>query len=140
MTLLVHLRVLAVWRLRVTVIGVTTRTVERMDGSRILCHALWKARAVCAILRSSRCARSSWLVPDGWKLRVRWLLTRYAYCLAHLSVDRRLRRTTIVRDTLLLRMLVHLGALAFVVSLALSLLFLLLRLPFFADLLKFCAR
>ena len=70
MTLLVHLWVLAVWRLRVTIVGVTTRTVVRIVGSRILCHALRETGTVCAVLRSSRGARSSRLVPNGWKLRV----------------------------------------------------------------------
>jgi len=118
MTLLVHLRVLAVRRLGV------------------MCHALGKAGAVCAILRSSRCARCCRLVPDGWELRVRGLLARYTNGLAHLSVDRSLRRTTVVCHTLLLSVLVHLSALTFVVGLTLGFLFLLLCLPFFANFLK----
>jgi hypothetical protein len=105
-------------------------------GSRILCHALGKAGTVCAILRSSRCARSCGLVPDGWELRVRGLLARYTNGLAHLSVDRSLRRATVVSHTLLLSVLVHLGALTFVVGLTLRFLFLLLRFPFFANFLK----
>lgn len=67
-------------------------------------------------------------------------MARYTYSLAHLSVDRRLRRTTIVRHALLLRVLLHLGAVTFIFSLALGFLFLLLGLPFFADFLKFCGR
>ena len=43
-----------------------------------------------------------------------------------------------MRHTLLLCVLVHLGALAFVISLALSLLFLLLSFPFLADFLELC--
>jgi len=118
MALLVHLRVLAVRRLR------------------IMCHALGKAGTVCAILRSSRCARSCRLVPDGRELRVRGLLARYTYGLAHLSVDRSLRRATVVGHTLLLSVLVHLGSLTFVVGLTLGFLFLLLSFPFFANFLE----
>lgn len=70
MTLLVHLGVLAVWRLGVTVVGVTTRTVVRIVGRSILCHALRETGTVCAVLRSSRSARGSRLVPDRWQLRV----------------------------------------------------------------------
>lgn len=138
MTLLVHLRVLAVWRLRVTVVGVTTRTVVRIVGRSILCHALRETGTVCAVLRSSRCARRSRLVTNRWQLRMRGLLAGNAYSLAHLSVDRCIRWATVVRNTLLLRVLVHLSALAFIISLALSLLLLLLSLPFFADLLELC--
>lgn len=65
------------------------------------------------------------------------LLARNAYSLTHLSVDRCLRRAAVVRNTLLLRMLVHLSALAFVVSLALGLLLLLLGLPFLTDFFEF---
>ena len=136
MALLVHLRVLAVRRLRITIKDVTTRTHVHTVGSRILCHALGKAGTVCAILRSSRCARSCRLVPDGWELRVRGLLARYTDGLTHLSVDRSLRRAAVVGHTLLLSMLVHLGALTFVVGLTLGFLFLLLCLPFFANFLK----
>ena len=136
MALLVHLRVLAVRRLRVTIEDVTTWTEMHNVGSRVLCHALGKAGTVCAILRSSRCARSCRLVPDGWELRVRGLLTRYTDGLTHLAVDRSLRRAAVVGHTLLLSMLVHLGALTFVVGLTLGFLFLLLCLPFFANFLK----
>jgi hypothetical protein len=45
-----------------------------------------------------------------------------------------------MRHTLLLRVLLHLGAVTFVFSFALGFLFLLLGLPFFADFLKFCSR
>lgn len=136
MALLVHLRVLAVRRLRITIKDVTTRTHVHTVGSRILCHALGKAGTVCAILRSSRCARSCRLVPDGRELRVRGLLARYTYGLAHLSVDRSLRRATVVGHTLLLSVLVHLGSLTFVVGLTLGFLFLLLSFPFFANFLE----
>jgi hypothetical protein len=67
---------------------------------------------------------------------VRGLLARYTNGLAHLSVDRSLRRTTVVCHTLLLSVLVHLSALTFVVGLTLGFLFLLLCLPFFANFLK----
>jgi hypothetical protein len=63
-------------------------------------------------------------------------LARYTNGLAHLSVDRSLRRATVVSHTLLLSVLVHLGALTFVVGLTLGFLFLLLRFPFFANFLK----
>lgn len=53
MTLLVHLRVLAVRRLGVTVVRVTTRTAVRNGGKNILCHALRETGTVCAVLRSS---------------------------------------------------------------------------------------
>jgi len=52
------------------------------------------------------------------------------------AVDRSLRRAAVVGHTLLLSMLVHLGALTFVVGLTLGFLFLLLCLPFFANFLK----
>jgi len=67
---------------------------------------------------------------------VRGLLARYTDGLTHLSVDRSLRRAAVVGHTLLLSMLVHLGALTFVVGLTLGFLFLLLCLPFFANFLK----
>jgi hypothetical protein len=137
-TLLVHLRVLAIWRLRITVVGVTTGTVVRIVGRSILCHALRETRTVRAVLRSSRSARCSRLVPNRWQLRVRGLLAGYAYSLAHLSIRRCLRRATVMRNALLLRVLVHLSALAFVISLALSLLLLLFGLPFLADFFKLC--
>lgn len=136
MALLVHLRVLAVWRLRVTIEVVNTRTSIHNVGSRILCHALGKTGTMCAILRSSRCARGCRLVPDGRELRVGRLLTRYTNGLTHLSVDRSLRRATVVSHTLLLGVLVHLGALTLVVGLTLGFLFLLLSLPFFANFLE----
>lgn len=69
---------------------------------------------------------------------MRWLLTGNADGLAHLSIDRCLGWTTVVRNTLLLRVLVHLDALAFVVSLALSLILLLLSFPLLANFLEFC--
>lgn len=138
MTLLVHLRVLAVRRLGVTVVGVTTGTVVRIVGSRILCHALWETGTVCAVLRSSGCARSSWLVPNRWELWVRRLLAWHTNGLTHLPIDGCLRRASIVRNALLLRVLVHFGALALIVGLALSLLFLLLGFPFLADFLELC--
>lgn len=138
MTLLVHLGVLAVRRLGITVVGVTTRTVVRIIGRSILCHALRETGTVCAVLRSSRSARGSRLVPDRWQLRVRGLLAGNANSLSHLSVGRSLGWATVVRNALLLRVLVHLSALAFIISLALSLLLLLLCLPFLADLLELC--
>ena len=137
MTLLVHLGVLAVWRLRVTVVGVTIRTVVRIVGRSILCHALRETGTVCAVLGSSRCARGSRLVPNRWQLRVRGLLAGNANSLSHLSVGRSLRWATVVCNALL-RVLVHLSALAFIISLALSLLLLLLSLPLLADFLELC--
>jgi hypothetical protein len=64
------------------------------------------------------------------------LLAGNANSLSHLSVGRSLGWATVVRNALLLRVLVHLSALAFIISLALSLLLLLLCLPFLADLLE----
>lgn len=139
MTLLVHLGILTVWRLRITVIGVTTRTVVRIVGGSILCHAFRKTGTVCTVLRSCRCARGSRLVPNGRQLRVRGLLTRNANSLPHLSIGGSLGWATVMRNALLLRVLVHLGALAFIISLALGLLFLLLCLPLLADLLELCS-
>ena len=63
-------------------------------------------------------------------------MARYTYGLAHLSVDRSLRRATVVGHTLLLSVLVHLGSLTFVVGLTLGFLFLLLSFPFFANFLE----
>lgn len=68
---------------------------------------------------------------------MRGLLARYTNSLAHLSVDWRLRRTAVMRDALLLRVLLHLCAMTLVLGLALSLLFLLLRLPFLSNFLEF---
>lgn len=69
---------------------------------------------------------------------MRRLLAGHTDSLAHLSVDRCFWWAAVVGNTLLLRVLMHLGALAFVVSLALSLLLLLLGLPFLADLFELC--
>ena len=63
-------------------------------------------------------------------------MARYTDGLTHLSVDRSLRRAAVVGHTLLLSMLVHLGALTFVVGLTLGFLFLLFCLPFCANFLK----
>lgn len=45
-----------------------------------------------------------------------------------------------MRDALLLRVLLHLCAMTLVLGLALSLLFLLLRLPFLSNFLEFCSQ
>ena len=141
MTLLVHLRILAVRRLRITAdVVTTTETDVCIVGCYVLCHAFRKAGTMCTVLRSSRCAGRSRLIPNGWQLRVRGLLAWHTYSLSHLSIDRRLRRTTVVRNTLLLllllMLLLHLSAMTLIVGLARGFLFLLLGLPFFADLLK----
>jgi DNA-binding transcriptional ArsR family regulator len=132
MTLLVHLGVLAIRRLRVTVVAVIITTAIKIVGC-ILCHALREAGAVCAVLRRGRRTRCSWLVSNRGKLRVRGLLTRHTNSLSHLSIDRRFRRATVMRDTLLLSMLLHLGAMTLVISLASSFFLLLLSFPFFAN-------
>lgn len=69
---------------------------------------------------------------------MRGLLARNTNSLTHLSVGRSLRWATVMRNALLLRVLVHLSALAFIISLALSFFLLLLCLPFLADLLELC--
>ena len=52
MTLLVHLRVLAIGRLGITVVEVSTRTFVRVFERSLLCHALRKTWTLRAVLRS----------------------------------------------------------------------------------------
>lgn len=130
--LLVHLRVLAIRRLRVTVV-VTTGTVVRIAvwGS-ILRHAFRKTWALRAVLGSGCIARSSRLITDGRELWMLWRLTRHTDRLSHLAVYRRLTRSTTLMYALL-----HIGAVALFISLARCLLLLLLGFPFFAYLFEF---
>jgi hypothetical protein len=131
MVLLVHLWVLAVGRLRITVV-VTIGTVVRIAvGGGILSHALRKTWALSAILRSGRVAGCRWLITDGRELRVLRRLARYTDCLSHLAVDGSLRSTTVVGA------LLDVSAVSLFVSLARGLLLLLLGLPLFPDLLEF---
>jgi hypothetical protein len=132
-SLLVHLRVLSVWRLRVAA-AVTIGTVVRVVvGGRILSHALRQTWALCAVLGSRVVARGRRLIADGWQLRVGRTLAWHTNSLSHLPIDRGFTRRASFMDALLL-----ISPVAFIVGLALGLFFLLLRLPFFADLLEFC--
>lgn len=133
--LLVHLRVLSVRGLGVTAV-VTIGTVVRITvWGGILSHAFRKSRTLRAVLRGGVVARHSRLVPDGWKLSVRRRLTRYADSLSHLTVHGRFAGRATVMRTLL-----HIGAVALLVSFALLILLLLFRLPLFAYLFEFYGR
>lgn len=114
MTLLVHLRVLSVRRLRV------------------MSHALRQTWALSTILWSSIVARGRRLITNGWQLRVGRTLSRHTDSLSHLPVDGSFAR----RATFVPALLVDVCSVALVICLALSLFLLLLRLPLFADLLE----
>jgi hypothetical protein len=130
--LLVHLRVLSVRRLRVTAV-VTIWTVVRIAvGGGILSHALRKTWALRAVLRGSAVPRGCRLVPDGRELGVLRGLSGNTDCLAHLTINRRLRSTS------LMGALLHVGPVSLLVSFARSLLLLLLRFPLLANFLEFC--
>lgn len=133
MALRIHLRVLSVRRLGVTAAVITGTVVCIAVWGGILSHALRKTWALRAILRSSGVARGSRLVPDGRKLGMLRGLTRHANCLSHLPVDRSLAGSGTVVLTLL-----DVSAVTLLVSLARSLLFLLLCLPFFTDFFELC--
>lgn len=130
MTLLVHRRVLAVRRLRVTA-AVTIRAVVCIAGrGGILPHALAEARTLRAVLRTGCVARCSRLVPDRRELRMAGCLPRdSADRLSHLTVDRSV--VAVVVGAALFG-----GSLGFFCSLALCFLFLLLGFPFLADFLE----
>jgi len=131
MTLLVHLRVLSVRRLRVTA-AVTIGTVVCVAvWGGILSHALRKARTLRAVLRGGVVARGRRLVPDGWELSVLRRLSRHTNSLSHLTVDWSFSRRRTIVSTLL-----RISTVALVISLALRLFLLLLCLPLFADFLE----
>jgi len=113
MTLLVHLWVLSVRRLRV------------------MSHALRKTWTLRAVLRGSAVTRGRRLVPEGWELGVLRRLSRDTNCLSHLSIDRCLRSASLVGA------LLHVGPVSLFVGFARSLLLLLLRFPLLADFLEF---
>jgi hypothetical protein len=129
MALLVHLRVLTVRRLGVAAAVSTGADMYVAVWGRILSHALRQAWTLRAILRRRVVVGGRRLVPDGWQLRVGRALSWDTDCLSHLSVNRGFAGRTALMLTLLC-----ISSVALVVSLALSLLLLLLRLPFFADL------
>src|SRR4051812_15607906 len=89
MTLLIHLWVLAVGRLRVTA-AVTTRTVVGIAVGVILSHSLREPRALRAVLGTRRVARHGRLVADRGQLVVAGWLARHPDGLSHLPVDGRL--------------------------------------------------
>jgi hypothetical protein len=129
MTLLVHLRVLSVRRLWVTAAVSIGTVVHIVVGGSILSHALRQTWTLRAVLRRGVIARGRRLIPDGWQLRVGRALPWHANSLSHLPIDRGFtRRTTLVRTLLCI------STVALIISLALSFLFLLLCLPFLADL------
>lgn len=131
MTLLVHLRILSVRRLRITA-AVTIGTVVCVAvGGGILSHALRKTWTLRAVLRSGVVARGGRLVPDGWELSVRRRLSRHTNSLSHLPVDWRLSLGRTIMRTLLL-----ISPVALVISLARRLFLLLLCLPLLANLLE----
>tara|TARA_R110002003_G_scaffold127_8_gene11943 strand:- start:8429 stop:8878 length:450 start_codon:yes stop_codon:yes gene_type:complete len=131
MPLLVHLRVLAVRRLRVTAVVTIGTVVCVAVGGGILSHAFRKTWTLGSILRSSVVTRGSRLIPDGRQLSVR-SLTRHTDSLAHLSIDR-----SFTGSSTLMRALLHVGSVTIVIGFALGLLLLLLSFPLLANLLKF---
>jgi hypothetical protein len=133
MTLLVHLGVLSVGRLRVAaVVTIGTVVCVAVWGS-ILSHALRKTRALRAILRRGVIARGCRLVPNGRELCVWRSLSRHTDSLSHLTIDGSFAWGTTLVPTLL-----NVGTVALVVGLAQSLLLLLLGLPLFPNLLELC--
>jgi hypothetical protein len=87
MTLLIHLGVLSVGRLRITaIVTIGTVVCVAIWGS-ILSHALRKAWALRAILRRGIIARGCRLVPDGRELRVWRSLSGHTDGLSHLTID-----------------------------------------------------
>jgi hypothetical protein len=129
---LVHLRVLSVRRLRVAV-AVTIWTVVCIAvGSRILSHALRKTWTLSAVLRRGIIAGGCGLIPNGRQLCVRRTLSWYTHGLSHLSVGRCFAWRTALMTLLCI------GSVALIISLALGLFLLLLRLPFFANLFELC--
>jgi hypothetical protein len=132
-TLLVHLGVLSIWRLRVAAAVTIGTVVGVVVGGRILSHALRQTWALCAVLRSSIVTRGRRLIPNGRQLRVRRTLAWHTNSLSHLPINRGFTRRTSFVDALLL-----ISTVALIIGLALGLFFLLLRLPFFADFLKLC--
>lgn len=131
MTLLVHLRVLAIWRRGITAAVTIGTVVDVAAGCAILCHSLRKPRALGSILRAGRVARSCRLVADGWQLRVTRTLTRHSNGLSHLSIDRSV-------GTVVVTSLTVGGTLSLFVSLSLSFFLLLLCLPLLANFFEFC--
>ena len=130
MTLLVHLRILAVGRLRVTA-AVTTRTVVGIAVGVILSHSLRKPWALRAVLRARRVARDRRLISNRGQLIVTCCLPRNPDSLSHLTVDWRLR-SVVVRGSRVA------GSLPLVISFAGGFLLLLFGLPLLADLFELC--
>jgi hypothetical protein len=133
MTLLIHLGVLSVGRLRITaIVTIGTVVCVAIWGS-ILSHALREAWALRAILRRGIIARGCRLVPDGRELRVWRSLSGHTDGLSHLTIDGSFAWGATLVPTLL-----DVGTVALIVSLAQSLFLLLLGFPLFPDFLEFC--
>jgi hypothetical protein len=131
MTLLVHLRVRAVGRLRVAA-AVTIGAVVDIGGEGdVLSHALRQTGALRAVLRPRRAARSSGLVADGGKLGMTRRLPWHSDGLSHLTIDGRLG-AILVRGAMVL----FGGSVPLFIGLARCFFLLLFRFPFFSDFFK----
>lgn len=131
MTLLVHLRVRSVGRLRVTAIVTIGTVVFVAVWGSILSHALRETWALRSVLRSGVVARRCRLVTDRRELGVRRGLSRDTNGLSHLTVDWSFTGRRTLVGTLLC-----IDPVTLIVSLALRLLLLFLCLPLFTDLLE----
>ena len=131
MTLLVHLRVLTVWRLWVTAAVTTWTVVDIAGGGAILSHSLSEPWALSAILRPRSVTRGSRLISDRRQLRMPRCWPRYAYCLSHLTVDRSIGGVVVGCAAFG-------GTLSLLFGLALGFLLLFLGFPFFANFFEFC--